>query len=39
MLVVLGFTISGYVLRWDQAGYYANHVEINIAASAPGGWS
>jgi ubiquinol-cytochrome c reductase cytochrome b subunit len=37
MLVVLGFTISGYVLRWDQAGYYANHVEINIAASAPGG--
>lgn len=37
MLLVLGFAISGYVLRWDQAGYWANHVEINIAASAPGG--
>lgn len=37
MVFVLGFAISGYVLRWDQAGYWANHVEVNIAASAPGG--
>ncbi len=37
LLLVLGFAISGYVLRWDQAGYWANHVEVEIAASAPGG--
>ena len=37
LLLVLGFAISGYVLRWDQAGYWANRVEIGIAASAPGG--
>ena len=37
MLIVLGFAVSGYVLRWDQAGYWANHVEIGIATSAPGG--
>ncbi|MEO8550782.1 MAG: cytochrome b N-terminal domain-containing protein, partial [Kofleriaceae bacterium] len=37
LLLVLGFAVSGYVLRWDQAGYWANHVEIGIAASAPGG--
>jgi ubiquinol-cytochrome c reductase cytochrome b subunit len=34
-VLVLGFAISGYVLRWDQAGYWANHVEIGITASAP----
>lgn len=37
LVLVLGFAITGYVLRWDQAGYWANHVEIGIAASAPGG--
>jgi ubiquinol-cytochrome c reductase cytochrome b subunit len=37
MLLVLGFAVSGYVLRWDQAGYWANRVEVGIAASAPGG--
>lgn len=35
MVLVLGFAISGYVLRWDQSGYWANHVEINLAASTP----
>ena len=35
LLLVLGFAISGYVLRWDQAGYWANRVEIGIAASTP----
>lgn len=35
MLLVLGFAISGYVLRWDQAGYWANRVEVGIAASVP----
>ena len=37
LLLVLGFAVTGYVLRWDQAGYWANRVEIGIAASAPGG--
>ncbi len=35
LLVVLGFAVSGYVLRWDQAGYWANRVEVGIAASTP----
>ena len=35
LLLVLGFTVTGYVLRWDQAGYWANHVEMHIAASTP----
>jgi ubiquinol-cytochrome c reductase cytochrome b subunit len=35
MLLVLGFTITGYVLRWDQSGYWANQVEVGIAAGTP----
>jgi ubiquinol-cytochrome c reductase cytochrome b subunit len=35
MLLVLGFAITGYVLRWDQAGYWANQVEVGIAAGTP----
>jgi len=35
LLLVLGFTVTGYVLRWDQAGYWANRVEVGIAASTP----
>lgn len=35
IVLVLGFAISGYVLRWDQAGYWANKVEIGIAAGTP----
>jgi ubiquinol-cytochrome c reductase cytochrome b subunit len=35
LLLVLGFTITGYVLRWDQAGYWANRVEVGIAAGTP----
>ena len=27
LLLVLAFAITGYVLRWDQAGYWANQVE------------
>ena len=34
-LLVLAFAITGYVLRWDQAGYWANQVEIGIAAGTP----
>jgi ubiquinol-cytochrome c reductase cytochrome b subunit len=35
LLLVLGFAITGYVLRWDQAGYWANQVEVGIAAGTP----
>lgn len=35
MLLVLGFTITGFVLRWDQAGYWASKVEVGIAAATP----
>lgn len=35
IVLVLGFAVSGYVLRWDQAGYWANKVEVGIAAGGP----
>ncbi len=35
LLLVLGFAITGFVLRWDQAGYWASKVEIGIAAATP----
>jgi ubiquinol-cytochrome c reductase cytochrome b subunit len=35
LLLVLGFAVTGYVLRWDQAGYWANQVELGIAAGTP----
>ena len=35
LVLVLGFAVSGYVLRWDQAGYWANKVEVGIAAGTP----
>jgi len=35
IVLVLGFAVSGYVLRWDQAGYWANKVEVGIAAGTP----
>ncbi len=35
MLLVLVFAVSGYVLRWDQAGFWANRVELGIAAGTP----
>jgi ubiquinol-cytochrome c reductase cytochrome b subunit len=35
LLLVLGWAITGYVLRWDQAGYWANRVEVGIAAGTP----
>ena len=36
LLLVLAFAITGYVLRWDQSGYWANQVEVGIAAGSPG---
>jgi ubiquinol-cytochrome c reductase cytochrome b subunit len=35
LVLVLGFAITGYVLRWDQAGYWANQVEVGVAAGTP----
>ncbi|MBA3542447.1 MAG: cytochrome b N-terminal domain-containing protein, partial [Deltaproteobacteria bacterium] len=35
MGLVLAWAVTGYVLRWDQAGYWANRVEIGIAAGTP----
>lgn len=35
LLLVLGFTITGFVLRWDQAGYWASKVEVGIAGATP----
>jgi ubiquinol-cytochrome c reductase cytochrome b subunit len=35
MLVILAFSLSGYLLPWDQKAYWATTVTINIARSAP----
>jgi ubiquinol-cytochrome c reductase cytochrome b subunit len=35
LVLVLGWAITGYVLPWDQAGYWANRVEVGIAAGTP----
>jgi ubiquinol-cytochrome c reductase cytochrome b subunit len=35
LMIVLGWAVTGYVLRWDQAGYWANRVEVGIAAGTP----
>lgn len=35
LLLVLASSVTGLVLRWDQAGYWASKVEIGIAAATP----
>jgi len=35
MLVVLGLALTGYLLPWDQKGYWATKVATRIASSAP----
>jgi ubiquinol-cytochrome c reductase cytochrome b subunit len=35
LVLVLAWAITGYVLPWDQAGYWANRVEVGIAADTP----
>ncbi len=35
MVLTLGWAVTGYVLRWDQAGFWANKVELGIAAATP----
>ncbi len=35
LLLILGFSLSGYLLPWDQKAYWATTVTINIARSTP----
>ncbi len=35
MGVTLGFSLTGYLLPWDQKGYWATRVATNIASGAP----
>lgn len=35
LLVILGFSLSGYLLPWDQKAYWATTVTVNVARSAP----
>jgi ubiquinol-cytochrome c reductase cytochrome b subunit len=40
MAMVLGFGLTGYLLPWDQKGYWATRVATNIAGTTPviGAW-
>ena len=35
LLLVIAWAITGYWLRWDQAGFYSSQVELGIAAGTP----
>jgi ubiquinol-cytochrome c reductase cytochrome b subunit len=35
MFLTLGFSLSGYLLPWDQKGYWATKVATNIMGGAP----
>lgn len=35
MMIVLGLSLTGYLLPWDQKGYYATKVTTNIMSAAP----
>jgi ubiquinol-cytochrome c reductase cytochrome b subunit len=35
LLVVLGFALTGYLLPWDQKGYWATRVATSIAGTTP----
>jgi mono/diheme cytochrome c family protein len=35
LFVTLGFSLTGYLLPWDQKGYWATKVATNIAGGAP----
>lgn len=36
MQIVLGLSLTGYLLPWDQKGYYATQVTTNIMSATPG---
>lgn len=35
MLIVFGLSLTGYLLPWDQKGYYATQVSTKIAGATP----
>jgi len=35
MLIVLGLSLTGYLLPWDQKGYWATKVSTELASQAP----
>ncbi|MGZ8921429.1 MAG: cytochrome b N-terminal domain-containing protein, partial [Limisphaerales bacterium] len=35
LLLVLGLSLTGYLLPWDQKGYWATKVSTNLAAITP----
>lgn len=35
LLVILGFSLSGYLLPWDQKAYWATTVTISVAEGSP----
>ena len=35
LLIILAFSLSGYLLPWDQKAYWATTVTINVAKSTP----
>src|SRR5438445_13831705 len=35
LLLTLGFSLTGYLLPWDQKGYWATKVATNIAGGTP----
>ncbi len=35
LMLVLGFGFTGYLLPWDQRGYWATNVGLNIASTTP----
>jgi ubiquinol-cytochrome c reductase cytochrome b subunit len=37
MMIVLGLSLTGYLLPWDQKGYWATRVATNLMGLAPGG--
>ena len=37
LLLVLGFGLTGYLLPWDQKGYWATQVATSIVGTTPGG--
>jgi ubiquinol-cytochrome c reductase cytochrome b subunit len=37
LLLVLGFGLTGYLLPWDQKGYWATKVATSIVGGVPGG--
>jgi menaquinol-cytochrome c reductase cytochrome b subunit len=38
LLIILAFSLTGYLLPWDTKAYFATEVTIKIAGSAPPEW-